>query len=323
MALRVLLADESTTIKRVIQLALQDYSVEVKSVPVGLDVLPVTKSYKPDVIFADILLPKRNGYDVCQEIKSDSETQQIPVILMWSSFMEFDEKKSAACMSNGRLEKPFETEQLRSLVQSLVPKLKTNPISSFLKFPKLPEMTEKSAEPHSIDESPPVENLELSEEDLDSHEPLSFDFQSPDESFQQIPLHRPAESTEDGPTLSHIIPKEKIQEESSWEKQDLNEFKLNLPQAELQVDPHFDEYEASGQNMESSFEEISYEAPRPEPRATPPKNSALDLVLTEKILREEAQKMIENMIWKILPEIAERVVREEINKLLKDTEKNI
>jgi CheY-like chemotaxis protein len=69
MALRVLLADESSTIKKVMQLALQDFGVEVKAVPIGVDVVQVAKSFEPDIIFADILLAKMNGYEVSKATK--------------------------------------------------------------------------------------------------------------------------------------------------------------------------------------------------------------------------------------------------------------
>ena len=59
MALRVLLGDESATIKKVIQLALQDYSVEVKSVHLGLDILDVSRTFQPHIIFMDVLLQKK------------------------------------------------------------------------------------------------------------------------------------------------------------------------------------------------------------------------------------------------------------------------
>ncbi len=336
MALRVLLADESTTIKRVIQLALQDYAVEVRSVPVGLDVLPVAKTYKPDIVFADILLPKRTGYDVCGDLKSDSETQQIPVILMWSSFMELDSNKASFCQADGRLEKPFETEQLRTLVQSLVPKLQSNPISSYLKFPKLPDFSETSPS----DLKSRGDSVKSAEPILVDDESTSLGFQSLDESFQQIPLHH-----QQAPLSSELtfkIPPQQSPppEESSWARQDLNEFKLNLPNTETQTGSlpgHFESDYSSNFNMielstpnqsnsemsGSSFEEIVYETPKPnaKPNTPSPTPTALDIALTEKIIRDEAQKMLENMLWKILPDIAERIVREEINKLLKDQEK--
>lgn len=135
MALRVLLADESVTIKKVIQLALQDFAVEVKAVPVGLDVLEVSKSFQPDLVFADILLQKRSGYEVCSDLKKDPTTAAIPVILMWSSFMELDQRQVDACGADGKLEKPFEVEALRKLVLELVPRTRSQRLAHFLEYP--------------------------------------------------------------------------------------------------------------------------------------------------------------------------------------------
>lgn len=135
MALRVLLADESVTIKKVIQLALQDFAVEVKAVPVGLDVLEVSKSFLPDLVFADILLQKRSGYDVCADLKKDGATAAIPVVLMWSSFMELDQRQVDACGADGKLEKPFEVDALRKLVLELVPRTRSQRLAHFLEYP--------------------------------------------------------------------------------------------------------------------------------------------------------------------------------------------
>lgn len=331
MALRVLLADESSTIKRVIQLALQDYAVDVKSVPVGLDVMSVTKTFKPDVIFADILLPKRSGYEICSDLKADANTKSIPVILMWSGFMDLDEKKATQCQADGRLEKPFETDQLRQLVQSLVPQLRTNPISAFLKFPRLPEFTENQSKPTLV---LPAEEISLPPESKSG--PINIDALpevSEDDDFQQVPLHK-------GGILDNI-PEENIFKvdvpqhedvDQQWAKQDIGQFKLNLPEEQQVQPPAIEEFNPTLNedsrnehnlklNPSGSFEEFVYESAKPTSPVQMP--TALDFALTEKILREEAQKMLENMLWKILPEIAERVVKEEINKLIQETEKSI
>src|SRR5690348_5203904 len=108
MALRVLLADESSTIKKVFQLALQDFAVEVRPVNVGLDVLTVAQGFQPDIIFIDILLQKKNGYEVSAELKQDAQLKSVPVVLMWSGFMELDDDKFQASLANAKLEKPFD-----------------------------------------------------------------------------------------------------------------------------------------------------------------------------------------------------------------------
>ncbi len=147
MALRVLLADESVTIKKVIQLALQDFAVEVKAVPVGLDVLEVSKSFQPDLVFADILLQKRSGYEVCSDLKKDPQTAAIPVVLMWSSFMELDQRQVDSSGADGRLEKPFEVEALRKLVLELVPRTRSQRLAHFLEYPTSVNSQTREAKP--------------------------------------------------------------------------------------------------------------------------------------------------------------------------------
>jgi two-component system, cell cycle response regulator len=136
MSLRVLLADESDTIKKVFQLALQDFNAEVKGVHSGLDVIDVALSFKPDIIFADVLLQKKNGYDICLELKQHPLLNTIPVVLMWSSFMELDQNQFKRSLATDQLEKPFDADFLRDLVKKYVPAVSNNPMSSFLNFPK-------------------------------------------------------------------------------------------------------------------------------------------------------------------------------------------
>jgi CheY-like chemotaxis protein len=136
MSLRVLLADESDTIKKVFQLALQDFNAEVKGVHSGLDVIDVALSFKPDIIFADVLLQKRNGYDICLELKQHPMLSKIPVVLMWSSFMELDQAQFKRSLANDQLEKPFDADFLRDLVKKYAPVVAENPMAQFLNFPK-------------------------------------------------------------------------------------------------------------------------------------------------------------------------------------------
>lgn len=381
MALRVLLADESSTIKKVMQLALSDFAVEVKSVPVGLDVLSVTKSFNPDIIFADVLLTKRSGYEVCADIKSDPATTQIPVVLMWSGFMEIDEEKATSCRADRRLEKPFDADHLRSLVTDLVVKTKSNPVSSYLNFPEMPEFEET---PNSSSSAQITSRNESQEEHLSTSDVFSLPeiedadaFAIPGEEFSAVPLTNPR--SQDEP------------EEGGWAHQDLTKFKIQIPESESTdfaskfVIPQDDDLAHAHIEMDGEFEEISFDSnPSPTETKTSAKTGAmaakagpsvpnvdtfvskveksvkeqmmetlqrgpktgpaadtetsaktanakpnaqskvdLDANMMEKIIREEAREVIESICWKVLPQIAERVVREELNKLLRETEKNI
>jgi CheY-like chemotaxis protein len=363
MALRVLLADESSTIKKVMLLALADFGVEVKSVPVGLDVLAVTKTFKPDIVFADVLLTKRNGYEVAGDLKDDSETMNIPVVLMWSGFMEIDEAKAQESRADRRLEKPFDADHLRNIVQDLVSKTKSNPVSSFLTFPSMPEFTETPDEGPAEELSPlPINesNLEdiyaIPEEEAEgftSIGPAPTDDEDDilnipsDEEFSAVPLTNPKNPDE--------------VDEGGWAHQDLTKFKINLPEndaADFASKFVIPQDELSKAHIESSaeFEEISFEKEKKsekklsqavaeaaapsvkdrmmetlnkgpsKPASSEPKSQQKmdnNQDMMEKIIREEAREAIESLCWKILPEIAERIVREELNKILRDAEKSI
>lgn len=357
MALRVLLADESSTIKKVMQLALADFAVEVKAVPVGLDVLSVAKTFRPDIVFADVLLTKRSGYEVCADLKSDPETAMIPVVLMWSGFMEIDEEKAQQAKVDRRLEKPFDAEHLRSLVTDLVSKTQSNPLKDFLNFPEMPdfEEAETSQHPESVADtsvhalqSEKIDNVYAIPEVGDD----ILDIPS-DEEFAAVPLTEPRDELQDDV------------DEGGWAHQDLTKFKIQLPEEEENdfaskfVIPQDDELSNVQIEVAGDFEEISFVNKEPitktggfmerversvkdqmletlqKPQASPTSEtvsnakpntqSKIDLNsnMMENVVREEARAVIEAICWKVIPEIAERVIREEISKIMRETEKSI
>lgn len=122
MSLRILLADESSTIKKAFEIGLNSFGAEIKNVQHGIDVLEVAEHFKPDIIFADVLISKMNGYEVCSQIKSHDSLGTTPVVLMWSGFMDIDEDKYFTCQADGKIEKPFSADQLMTMIQSLVQK---------------------------------------------------------------------------------------------------------------------------------------------------------------------------------------------------------
>lgn len=324
MALRVLLADESSTIKKVMQLALQDFAVEVKAVPIGLDVMQVCRAFQPDIIFVDILLAKKNGYEVSAEIKSDPVLKKIPIVMMWSGFMELDEAKAKQAKIDQRLEKPFDADTLRDMVKALVPKLSGNLISSFVTFPEMPEFVEPEAPPQS---ERLKTKLRLEEEpDL---EPNLQDLDEP-EDFQSVPL--PKNQAQLTKSQSRNAPKR-----DDWSEQDLSRFKLEIPKEDnFNRDPG--DLTCTSIALSSGVEEIALEDidnPNPQPVKRPaprpaarqhelpqaPRMPSVDPVRAEEIIRNEARHVLETIAWKILPDVVERIVREELQKLLKDAER--
>ncbi len=324
MALRVLLADESQTIKKVIQLALQDFSVEVKPVHSGIDVIPIAKVFQPDIIFTDVLLAKKTGYDVCKDLKIDPDTSSIPVVLMWNSLMGIDEKKAIESKADRRLEKPFEVETLRQIVQELAPKTISNPISSFLNFAEIDNFKENP----QIPSIPSTEALELISEDDD---------------FAQVPLNDMSYLSLDK-NLSNNTDKKNdkhIEETEDWTQKKIEVIPSPLEVKGIKIDGPKDnvftldepDLKNAQINVTDNFEEIIFNndleatgLPKAPSLSSPPgkiKPSSIDSLDQESLFREEARTLIEKMCYHLIPEIAERVVREEIKKLLQDVEKSI
>lgn len=337
MALRVLLADESSTIKKVMQLALQDFAVEVKAVPIGLDVLPVAKTFKPDIVFADVLLTKRSGYEVCADLKGDPATAQLPVVLMWSGFMDLDESKTGACRADRRLEKPFDAETLRNIVRELVEKTRTNPVSEYLSFPRLPDFEEpqRAGATSGRGEAPLNEN-EVYALPEDRGEVFSLDEGGLDQPSGEEFAHVP---------LTAASPEASQNDDNEWSNQRLSPLQnqpapaapkmpQGAPQAQEPRENSFaskftlpkEELSHARIEVSGDFEEISFDDLKPKKRSTasgPAGSQSRDInpEVMEKNLQGQAREVIESICWKILPEIAERVIREEIQKMLRESEK--
>jgi two-component system, cell cycle response regulator len=309
MALRVLLADESSTIKKVFQLALQDFAVEVRPVNIGLDVLPVAKQFVPDIIFADVLLQKKSGYEVSAELKSDPAMSRIPIVLMWSGFMELDEDKFQASHANGKLEKPFDVTQLRKLVTDLVPKTQGQRISQFLKFPTMPDMKEDAAPP-----PPPKAEEEFKQVSIPKMKSGAdkFRIEMNDEDDDGIPVN--LKMSEDPIDVETIF--REVDEPEEFQMRDNRGGPSNPPPA-----PRREPLKAMApEATRTGVTNPSTVAPPPAPPVSvAQKMSEAEI---EKIVRKQTQEMIEAVVWKVVPELAEQIIEREIQKLLKEKDAN-
>jgi DNA-binding response OmpR family regulator len=118
MARRLLLADDSITIQKVVELVLAEEDFEIKSVSNGEDALAAVGAFRPDVVLADIEMPKINGYQLCERMKQDPQTAGIPVILLAGAFEPLDEELSARVGADDSMVKPFESQELISKINA-------------------------------------------------------------------------------------------------------------------------------------------------------------------------------------------------------------
>lgn len=118
---KLLLADDSVTIQKVIDLTFSDEGIEVTTVGNGEQAISKLEEIQPDIVLADIFMPGRNGYEVCEHIKRDERFRHIPVMLLVGSFEPFDEAEARRVGADDYLTKPFQSiRQLVSKVTSLL-----------------------------------------------------------------------------------------------------------------------------------------------------------------------------------------------------------
>src|SRR5688572_28905356 len=122
MAHKLLLADDSVTIQRVIELTFADEDVEVTTVGDGQMAIDRLESDPPDIILADVDMPKRDGYEVAAYVKSRPKLAHIPVVLLTGAFEPIDQARATAAGSSDVLAKPFEPQMVINRVKELLGK---------------------------------------------------------------------------------------------------------------------------------------------------------------------------------------------------------
>lgn len=120
MANKILLADDSITIQKVVNLTFTDEGINVVTVGNGELALKKLGEENFDLVLADIFMPGRNGYEVCEYVKSAPATKDIPVILLVGAFEPFDKSEAARVRADGHLTKPFESRILIETVKRML-----------------------------------------------------------------------------------------------------------------------------------------------------------------------------------------------------------
>jgi CheY-like chemotaxis protein len=116
---KILVADDNSNIQKMVGLALKDQGIDVVAVGNGEAAVRKISDIRPDLVLADVFMPVRNGYEVCQYVKSDSTLAHIPVILLVGAFDPLDEQEAQRVGADGVLKKPFvPPDPLISMVKS-------------------------------------------------------------------------------------------------------------------------------------------------------------------------------------------------------------
>jgi CheY-like chemotaxis protein len=118
---KILLADDSLTIQKVVELTFSDSEYDLVCVSNGQRALDrIAAGDVPDLILADVVMPEKNGYEVCEAIKANPATARIPVVLLSGTFEPFDRDRAERLGSDAIVSKPFDSQQLLRQVEQLL-----------------------------------------------------------------------------------------------------------------------------------------------------------------------------------------------------------
>lgn len=117
---RILLADDSLTIQKVVELTFSDAEFEIRAVGNGDDAVRALEEFRPDIVLADAFMPGLTGYEVCERVKALPGSPLIPVVLLAGTFEPFDRARAERSGADSIVTKPFDSHALASLVRDLV-----------------------------------------------------------------------------------------------------------------------------------------------------------------------------------------------------------
>jgi len=115
MAKKLLIVDDEPHIRLLLEQTLEeleDHDVEILTATNGLEALETIRSEKPNLVFLDVMMPKMNGYEVCQQIKADPTFNDVYIIMLTAKGQEFDRDRGKDVGADIYMTKPFDPDEI-------------------------------------------------------------------------------------------------------------------------------------------------------------------------------------------------------------------
>jgi len=122
MAIRVMVIDDSNTIRRTTEALLKKAGYEVFTAADGFEAMSMITDHRPDIIFVDIMMPRLDGYQTCSLIKNNRRYKSTPVIMLSSKDGLFDRARGRIAGSEEHVNKPFTQQDLIQVINKHVRK---------------------------------------------------------------------------------------------------------------------------------------------------------------------------------------------------------
>jgi CheY-like chemotaxis protein len=282
-----------------VELTFSDGDYRVFCVSNGAQALRKVSEVKPDVVLLDVIMPEKNGYEVCEALKADPATASIPVLLLCGTFEPFDARRAEAAGASGHLTKPFESHALVARVEELMTARVLRPGSSTPARVVIEEETPEDLPEGPAFEAPSAPGLSAG---LASSDPIAAP-----RPIAPIPVEPPARSS----AMPFAAPD--AAEGGAY----LGFADLAVGEAEDVVVP--DRYDAGAPGPEPAEGRAPGAMDPQKPVRSGGEGVALSEValdrLADLVVKKMTDRVVREIAWEILPGVAESIVRQRIKEL--------
>jgi CheY-like chemotaxis protein len=314
MSKTILLADDSLTIQKVVELTFMEEDFDVVSVSDGDHALAKLGELTPALVIADVHMPGAQGYEVCRQVKAAHPG--VPVLLLVGTFEVFDEEEAKTAGADAHLKKPFDSQELLQMVEGLVGTA-ADPATE-------PEPEREEMAAAVATSVPPVPEPMVSEP-VEPEPDMGFDISSLRVEPPEVVAEAVAEAE-----IESVVPEE------------VSSFAEEMAFVPTEPEPEPEEIEVVAEEVPVAPEPVAPEpvapepvAPEPvappvveEPQEAPAPASAAEAVaadpqLSEKDVERIARKVVEylgedivrEISWEVIPDLAEIVIKSRLREL--------
>jgi DNA-binding response OmpR family regulator len=117
---RILIVDDEPNIVLALELLMKKEGFEVHTVDDGEKAFRAVHEVRPDLVLLDIMMPKMDGYEVCQRIRSDASLNSVRIVMLTAKGREIEKEKGLALGADSYITKPFSTRAVVSKVKELL-----------------------------------------------------------------------------------------------------------------------------------------------------------------------------------------------------------
>jgi CheY-like chemotaxis protein len=116
----VLVVDDEPTIRTLVNAILEGSGVRTLEAADGPEALDMARRHQPDLVLLDVVMPRMDGFTVCQRIKAEKSMARAPVLLLTALVQESDHQRARSVGADGIVQKPFSPAVLRATVQAML-----------------------------------------------------------------------------------------------------------------------------------------------------------------------------------------------------------